>query len=62
MIESWAEKYLTTQTDVCWFCQKNNCDEFDMEFDTFLHKECLVNELKDHPENPEAELMKYLLE
>jgi hypothetical protein len=62
MIEVWAEKYLNETNDRCWFCQKNGCDEFDTEFDTFLHKECLIQELQHDPDNPEAELMKYLLE
>lgn len=62
MKEYWAEKYLNNKTDRCWFCQKNGCDEFDVEFDTFLHMNCLVNELDSVEPNPEAELMRYLLD
>ena len=53
--------------DKCWFCLKYfNINEigviFDYEFDTYLHLECLKIELKENPENPEAQLMTYLLE
>lgn len=48
--------------DKCWFCGKGNCDEFDTEFDTFLHRQCLIDVLDKDPNHPEAELMKYLLE
>jgi hypothetical protein len=46
----------------CWFCQTKSDDMvFDTEFDTFLHLDCLKTELQAHPGNPEAQLMKYLL-
>lgn len=60
MKESWAEQYLNCESDKCWFCGKSGCDEFDTEFDTFLHKQCLIDDLNSG--NPEAELMKYLLD
>lgn len=46
----------------CWFCNHKN-DEmvFDMEFDTYLHLGCLESELKNNPDNKEAQIMKYLL-
>ena len=47
----------------CWFCSKK--DEllvFDGEFDTYVHLECIRRVLKSEPMNPEAVLMKYLLE
>lgn len=47
----------------CWFCYtKTNNMIFDTEFDTFLHEECLRNELKADPNNPEAKIMSYLLD
>lgn len=46
----------------CWFCYKKTDDMlFDTEFDTFLHEDCLRKELKECPENPEAQIMSYLL-
>lgn len=47
----------------CWFCYTKT-DEmiFDTEFDTYLHENCLIKELQDNPENPEAQIMSYLLE
>jgi hypothetical protein len=47
----------------CWFCyQKTDDMIFDIEFDTFLHEECLRKELRENPDNPEAQIMAYLLE
>lgn len=62
MKEDWAKKYLNEHTDRCWFCQQGKCDEFDMEFDTFLHIECLKKAVEKDPNDPEASLMAYLLE
>lgn len=56
-------KVVYPQDGGCWFCFKKTEDMwFDSEFDTFLHEECLRKELNDNPENPEARIMKYLLE
>ena len=53
----------------CWFCHEddtNECLYFDCEFDTYVHKSCIKYELSIDPAsvnyNPEAEIMKYLLE
>jgi hypothetical protein len=46
----------------CWFCSTDECDAFDVEWDTFLHLACLREVLAAEPEHPEAVLMKYLLE
>lgn len=47
----------------CWFCHtKTNDMLFDTEFDTYLHEKCLRSELENCPENPEAQIMSYLLE
>lgn len=46
----------------CWFCYKRTDDMlFDMEFDAYVHEECLRNELIKNPENEEAQIMSYLL-
>lgn len=47
----------------CWFC-RTDTDEmyFDSEFDTFVHKQCLEDTLRQDPNHPEARLMAYLLE
>lgn len=46
----------------CWFCLNDEGEMlFDTEFDTWIHEECLRSELKENPDNPEAQLMKYLL-
>lgn len=50
----------------CWYC-KQECLEndmdvaFDYHYDTFLHLNCLRNILYMNPNNPEAQIMKYLL-
>lgn len=48
----------------CWFCYTD--DEgpwfFDVEWDTYVHERCLRAVLKEDPENPEANFMRYLLE
>ena len=46
----------------CWFCYTLDDGEwiFDAEFDTYLHKECLVRALQDR--DREAQVMSYLLE
>jgi hypothetical protein len=47
----------------CWFCSTRTDDMlFDTEFDTYVHKDCLTAELFDHPDNPEAQIMSYLLD
>lgn len=65
MNAAWA-KYLNEQTDRCWFCGDSGCDEFDTEFDTFIHIDCLKKELKKHESDEsyetEAVYMKYLLD
>lgn len=62
--QHWTDKYLNTSTDRCWFCHKPGCDEFDMEFDTFLHRECLQRayDNKDSLQHQEAVIMAYILE
>lgn len=51
------------EVDKCWFCGKSEGEMvFDTEFDTTLHLSCLKKELQLDPENPEANIMKYLLE
>ncbi len=55
-------KRVTPNNGGCWFCQtKTNDMIFDTEFDTFLHKSCLVEAIKE-PKDYEAQIMKYLLE
>jgi len=49
----------------CWFCYTDDENEelvYDDEFDTNVHKSCIREALKEHPQNNEALLMKYLLE
>lgn len=47
----------------CWFCYTRSDDmTFDTEFDTFLHINCLKNQLKENPNHPEAQIMSYLLD
>lgn len=48
----------------CWFCYTEDEGEwlFDREFDTYVHKACLVQALKEEPDNPEANFMRYLLD
>ncbi len=53
----------------CWFCHEDGEDiylVFDTEFDTYVHKSCILAELSKDPAsasyNPEAEIMKYLLD
>lgn len=47
----------------CWFCCTKTDDMlFDTEFDTYLHESCLRHELEHRPDNPEAQIMKYLLD
>ena len=45
----------------CWFCGKDGCDAFDWEFDTNLHLKCLKEVLDKNPNDPEADIMKYLI-
>ena len=46
----------------CWFCNiKNDELVFDTEFDTNVHKECIMAALKHDPNHREAIYMKYLL-
>lgn len=47
--------------DNCWFCGKDKTDTFDIEFDTYLHINCLRTALSVDPKHQEAILMKYLL-
>jgi hypothetical protein len=54
-------KPLKPQDGGCWFCDQDECDAFDWEFDTYLHLSCLREALKQ-PGNSEANCMKYLLE
>jgi hypothetical protein len=61
-MNQWWEKYLDEKNDKCWFCGKNGCDEFDTEFDTYLHRQCLINELENNPDNLDALIMKYLVD
>jgi hypothetical protein len=51
----------------CWFCYKVSNDMlFDTEFDTYLHKECLIGALQkakqDKNYETEAVFMTYLLD
>ena len=55
-------KHLSPQEGGCWFCQMDECDAFDWEFDTNIHLKCLRELLEKDPNHPEAEMMKYLLE
>lgn len=58
-----SEKVVWPGEGGCWFCFSDEGDLlFDTEFDTYLHKECLEEVLKEDPEHPEAKFMKYLLE
>lgn len=43
----------------CWFCHKDEGDMlFSTEFDTYLHKDCLIKELeKEPPINQETRIM-----
>ncbi|MED0758647.1 hypothetical protein P4S93_09625 [Aneurinibacillus thermoaerophilus] len=59
--------YVSPNDGGCWFCCRKGDDEygamlFDSEFDTYLHESCLRRELKDNPQNGEAQVMKYLIE
>lgn len=55
--------YVTPGDCGCWFCSTKTDDMmFDTEFDTFLHKDCLIQALRREPDHPEARLMAYLLE
>lgn len=51
----------------CWFCYTDTNTEqlpllFDVEFDTYVHQECIRVALQGDPEHPEARCMCYLLE
>lgn len=42
----------------CWYCgYGGDSDLFSWEFDTPVHKFCLRQRLREHPEDPEAQLM-----
>lgn len=46
----------------CWFCHTDNQPlVFDCEFDTFVHLTCLQRALAMNPNDPEAQIMSYLL-
>jgi hypothetical protein len=45
----------------CWFCDHGGDLVFDCEFDTAVHVECIRKALEEDPENPEAQIMSYLL-
>lgn len=53
-------KFLKPQDGGCWFCSFDECDAFDVEFDTALHLDCLKEALSKGSE--EADIMSYLLE
>lgn len=45
----------------CWYCYREYEPMiFDTEFDTYLHKKCLIKALEEGSE--EAQIMSYLLE
>lgn len=46
----------------CWFCKQDGEREvlhYDVEFDTYVHINCILNALTE--DNPEAEIMSYLI-
>ena len=48
----------------CWFCKQDDESEildFDNEFDTFVHISCIKKALQENPDDPEANIMKYLV-
>jgi hypothetical protein len=47
----------------CWYCESSTGEQvFSKEFDTYLHLKCLINQLSENPEDPEARLLKEELE
>lgn len=56
---------LSPSSGGCWFCEQDDEQEilfFEYEWDTNIHISCLKNALEKDPEDPEAGLMKYMLE
>lgn len=47
----------------CWFCDQSGVEEliFDIEFNTPVHKSCIINKLKEDRTNTEALVMSYLV-
>lgn len=46
----------------CWFCWNDTGDlVFDSEWDTYVHRSCIREALKEDPNHAEAVFMKYLL-
>lgn len=42
----------------CWFCKRLDADlEFSLEFDTNVHRQCIVKALEKDPHDSEARLM-----
>lgn len=41
----------------CWYCRKDACEIFSMEFDTPLHKECLIARVREDANDDEALIM-----
>lgn len=47
----------------CWFCYTQTDDMlFDVEWDTYVHAQCIRDALAREPDHPEADLMRYLIE
>lgn len=62
-VDKWKKIFREPEEGGCWFCFTESDDMlFDSEFDTNVHVSCLKNVLEKEPDNPEAQLMKYLLE
>ncbi|MCB5368974.1 hypothetical protein [Collinsella aerofaciens] len=60
-----SEKYVSPSQGGCWFCHTAPEDKpmlFDIEFDTYVHEDCLRKALEEEPDHPEAGIMAYLLE
>jgi hypothetical protein len=56
-------KRVTPMEGGCWFCWTDVGNMvFDMEWDTYVHIECIRKVLRKDPEHPEARPMRYLLE
>jgi hypothetical protein len=48
----------------CWFCWRTNGGDdlvFDVEWDTHVHRSCILAALDLNPDHPEARDMRYLL-
>lgn len=57
-----ARKKLSPNHGGCWICEEDECDAFDMEWDTYVHLECVRKTLAEDPDHPEVSLMAYLLD